>query len=371
MKRFFSTTILIVLIGLSGCKEDETGEASSGFNRQEMLTDLADKVIIPSYAALNAEVTTLNSALEGFTENPTTEALIEARTKFASAYHAWQHAAFWEFGPAFDVLLKSSVNSFPADKINIENNVASGSYDFNATAGQDEKGFPGIDYLLFGIAENDEDILEKYLDDTNAAKRKAYLLAVSADLKTRVEAVNNGWSESGDDYRQEFIQNDGTAVGSSVGLMVNELNKFVERETRDDKIGIPLGKRSQGLPFPASVEAGHSDLSISLATENVSGIYDFYMGKGPQEDGKSFYEYLKALDAQYGSVLLADAIKEQFETVLKEVSEIPSPFDETLENNPAPADEAYTELQKLVVLLKADMPSALAVLVTYQDNDGD
>ena len=33
--------------------------------------------------------------------------------------------------------------------------------------------------------------------------------------------------------------------------------------------------------------------------------------------------------------------------------------------------ETYQELQKLVPLIKVDMTSALGVLITYQDNDGD
>jgi len=35
------------------------------------------------------------------------------------------------------------------------------------------------------------------------------------------------------------------------------------------------------------------------------------------------------------------------------------------------AFEVYAELQALVVLWKVDMMSALGILVTYQDNDGD
>ena len=37
----------------------------------------------------------------------------------------------------------------------------------------------------------------------------------------------------------------------------------------------------------------------------------------------------------------------------------------------ADAFAVYTELQALVVLWKVDMMSALGVLITYQDNDGD
>lgn len=371
MRNVISTIILLNLLTVFGCSDDETGSNTPGFDRTEMLENLSDNIIIPAYDTLNKKVTDLDAAIATFVATPDVSTLTAARNSFEVAYHAWQRASFWEFGPAFDVLLMSSVNSFPADYINIDNNIATGSYDFNSISGKDEKGFPAIGYLLYGIADTDQGIIDMYTSDESAVNRKEYLAAVSDDIKTRVSEVLTGWSAPGNDYRSTFISSDGTDVGSSVGQMVNELNKFVERETRDKKIGIPLGKRSQGIPIPAEVEAGYSDLSISLASENVKALYHFYMGIGANGDKVSFYDYLTTLDAQYEGGLLADAIKQQFEAAMKEVGEIPSPYKETVETNPAPAEEAHTELQKLVVLLKADMPSALGVLITYQDNDGD
>ena len=370
MKQLFSIIAFILLVTVIGCKEDETGSTTSGFDRSLMLENLADHVIIPAYDKLNNEVIELDAAVSDFVSTPDVAHLREARDKYTTAYHTWQRASFFEFGPAFDLLLNSSVNSFPADFVNIDLNLQQGDLPSNTTSGQDEKGFPALDFLLFGIAGSEEEIVGLYTNDPLSQNRSAYLKAVVEDIKYRTGSVAAGWAPSGENYRAAFIKQDGTDVGSSIGLMVNELNQFFERETRDKKIGIPLGKRSQGIPIPMQVEAGYSDLSLSLAQENLDAIFDFYMGRG-QAEAISFYDYLVALDAQYGNMLLADAIKAQFENALQEVGEIPGPYDETVEANPAPAEEAYAELQKLVILLKADLPSALGVLITYQDNDGD
>ncbi|UII31769.1 imelysin family protein [Fulvivirga ulvae] len=371
MKRVFAAILLLNFIVVTSCSDDETGGDTPGFDRKVMLEDLADNIIIPAYDTLNKEVIALDDAINAFITTPDVATLTASRVAFNEAYHAWQRSSFWEFGPAFDVLLMSSVNSFPADHISIESNVTNGTYDFSTLSGQDEKGLPAVGYLLHGIGDTDQAIIDMYTTDGNATNRRDYLLAVAADMRSRVSEVAAGWASAGEDYRSVFINSDGTDVGSSVGLMVNELNKFVEREARDGKIGIPLGKRSQGIPIPGEVEAGYSGLSISLASENLEALYNFYMGIGVTGDKVSFYDYLTSINAQYNGGLLSDAIKQQFESAMKEVSEIPSPYQETVEVNPTPADEAYTELQKLVVLLKADMPSALGVLITYQDNDGD
>jgi hypothetical protein len=44
---------------------------------------------------------------------------------------------------------------------------------------------------------------------------------------------------------------------------------------------------------------------------------------------------------------------------------------DNLVSNKTKVDDAVKSLQKLVVLLKVDVPSATGILITYQDNDGD
>ena len=42
-----------------------------------------------------------------------------------------------------------------------------------------------------------------------------------------------------------------------------------------------------------------------------------------------------------------------------------------IQTNKTQVDNAYEKLQQLVPLLKVDLTSALGVLITYADNDGD
>ena len=44
---------------------------------------------------------------------------------------------------------------------------------------------------------------------------------------------------------------------------------------------------------------------------------------------------------------------------------------ENIENESAALNELYNEILKQTVSLKTDMPSAIGVLISYQDNDGD
>ena len=371
MKRSIVGLILISTIFVTSCGDDETGGDTSGFDRKGMLTDLSDNIIIPSYDSLHKKVQLMNNDLSAFVASPDLANLASARASFEGAYHAWQRISYLEIGPAFNVLLRSSVNSFPADKNSIEVNITNENYDLTALSSQDEKGFPAIGYLLYGIGSTDTEIIEKYTTDANAANRLTYLEKVYTEIGIKISEVTAAWKTDGENYRQTFIDQDGTDIGSSIGLLINEVTRYIEADVRDEKIGIPLGKRSQGIPIPAEVEAGYSELSISLATENLKALHQFYLGKGSNGDQVSFYDYLIALNAKYNGEVLADVIAGQFEKSIAAVSAIPEPYGSTVVNNPAAAEQAYTELQKLTILFKVDMSSALGVLITYQDNDGD
>lgn len=189
-------------------------------------------------------------------------------------------------------------------------------------------------------------------------------------ILTKVNLVYNQWLPTGGNYQQDFIQSDGTDVGSSFGEMVNTLSQYLERFTRDARIGIPLGKRSQGVIIPRNVEAFYSSQSIPLLREHVSGMKDFYLGKAGSQDGKGFYEFLQEIKAGEDE-RLALRILDQLDLILNRLDQVPSPLSETIRTNPAPVEAAHIELQKLVILIKTEFSSALGVLITYQDNDGD
>lgn len=186
------------------------------------------------------------------------------------------------------------------------------------------------------------------------------------DINYRVKSTNNSWKSS---YAGTFSNKIGSDIGSSIGILTNAWNQHYERNYRDGKIGIPLGIRSLGLPLPEKAEAYFSGISTSLAIKNLIEMEALYLGIG--NDGinrSSFDDYLLAIDAQQ----LDSRIKTQFTAAEEALKRIESgELSEQIKNNPAAVESAYQELQKLILLIKVEMPSRLGILITYQDNDGD
>lgn len=373
MKKYTYLQLLVfsfVLVFVS-CKKKDNEEPTpdADFDKSGMLTNIGSANIVSSYENLNIKVTSLDSVSMVFTTSPTTNNLLALQNAFKQAYLAWQSVSVFEFGPAEQVLLRTNSNTFPTDTAQVITNIHSGSYDLSAINNIDAKGFPAIDYLLFSL--DAPQLINLYTTDTYSSNRKSYLNSLINELKVNVNTVYTAWSTAGGNYLSTFASSLGSDVGSSLGYIVNQLNYDFE-SLKNYKIGIPLGKKTLGTPLPEKVEGYYAKNSIELAIAQLKAIENTYLGRTAQGvDGVGVDDYLIHIKAQYNGGLLSDAIKAQLTAAITKLELIPDPLAETIINNPAIVDAAYIELQKLVVLFKTDMPSALGVLITYQDNDGD
>ncbi|QYH39655.1 imelysin family protein [Algoriphagus sp. NBT04N3] len=361
-----------LLVMLFSCV-DSTEETKVQIDRKPLLENLADQVIIPAYTQLDTEVTGMNSSITAFLNDPSPATLGNARSTFIKAYVAWQKVEFFDFGPAFDQTLRAQVNTFPTDNFAIDNAIATGNIQLQSLSNNNKKGFPAIDYLLYGDNKSDADIIADFTTNANASTRKEYLRASIEDMQTLVSRVSVAWNSGEGNYRSTFVERTGTDVGSSLGQLINSLSQSLEVFTRDAKVGIPLGKRSQGILIPKNAEAYYSGNSMLLARSNVQGYLDVFKGSRTSEgaNSQSLLAYLNQLNAQYKGGSLSSALEQQFQNSLSKLNQISDPYSRSIEAQATIANEAYLELQKTVVLVKVDLASALGILISYQDNDGD
>ncbi len=367
---FFKSLQSCLLAGLlffSACNPD--GDNTMDFDRNAMLENLGNNIILPNYADLSDKMNLLQQAATDFTAAPDNTKLTALQAAFKNAYLSWEKCSAFEFGPAMQVSLRMSVNIFPTDSVQIQTNISSGSYNLETAGNADARGFPAIDYVLHKRSGNNTDVLERFTANSNAQGWKTYLLDLVTDTKSLVDVVKNNWEPASGNYLATFISSDGTDVGSSLGELVNQLNYDYE-QLKNARIGIPLGKQTLGVVLPDKCEAYYAGYSVELALEQINGIKNLYLGFGTF-NGSGLDDYLIALDARHDNQTLDEAIQAQLNLAIAALQNVPDPLSETVVNNEAIVNTAYTELQKQTVLFKTDMPSALSVLITYQDGDGD
>lgn len=338
--------------------------------RGDIATNLANGLIIPAYEVLKDESDNLVEKVETFSTSPTEANLVAAQTALKNSWLAWQKAAIYMFGPAEEVALRKSLNTYPTDATQIDANIESGNYILGSLANQAAVGFPALDYLLNGLAEDNADIMAKYMTAERSSDRKKYLTDLATDIQTRVTTSLNGWLPTGENYIANFTETDalGIDVGSSLSIIVNSIDLHLQRFARDGKVAIPAGIRSAGVPRPKAIEALYGGYSTELLQASLVAYEQLYMGVGANdEDKESLYDYLVAIDAKD----LADDIQAQFEVVKTAANTLTDPFGEQIATDVDKVTNVFIEIQKLVVFFKADMASLMGISITNQDNDGD
>ena len=363
-------TIAAGLALIQACSKSGSGPANttSAFDRKGLLTNVGNNIIVPAYTAFQASASALDDAVIAFNATPNAATLTTAQNALVAAYKQWQSTSEYDFGPAAQISFRANINTYPTNITQIASNISANTYNPDLLANLQAKGLPAIDYLLFGTGADNNAILVQYTTDAQAANRKTYLAALAAEVKTLSTNVLNAWNGT---YKATYLVADGTDVGSSLGQIVNQLVYDYEI-LKNYEIGVPAGVQSLGTAFPEKVQAYYSKISLQLTLLHLQAMEDLYKGKSAQGDGLGLDDYLVKVNAKYSDgSSLNTAIINQFETAKTKLQALTDPLSANIQSNPAAVTAAYTELQKLTVLLKTDMTSSLGILITFGDNDGD
>lgn len=385
MKKLLLILLLLPPAFFIGCKDknpdDTPKDPFDQYDRQGMLRNLGENVIIPSFEELAQKTSALKQAVATYNTSTTEPNLIALQNAWKEAAFAWKRAELYKVGPLDNGGngLLASIDHSSANTMTIENAVnpsgvenaitsATGAIDNNyiETLGSQLKGIPTLEYLLFNRTQGNTFILSQFNDQ----KRKDYLAAASENLNQKAETVLNGWKPGGGNHLQTFVNADGRDIGSSIGMMVNEIVYQIEI-MRNEKVGRPLGKRTSGNIQPQSVEAKYSDNSLAFLKENINGLEKTFTGNGAAGDKAGFDDLLDQLKAEFNGQPLAKMIKDQFQAVRQKADAINVSLQDAVSQNPAAVEALYTELNKLLVLTKVDMVNNIGVVITYTDNDGD
>jgi uncharacterized protein len=359
----------MLVLGFGACKKDitEADSTDTAFDRKTMLTHMSDNIIVPHYENLQAKVHELDSSIALFNQQPNITNLVSVQEYFKSAYIAWEYCSSFEFGPAEQILLGKNLNTFPTDVNQMNTNIQSGSYNLDVIANWDAKGFPAMDYLLFGMGVDNAAIVLTYTTDASATNRKQYLTNISGDIKSKVNIVINAWRT---DYRNVFVNSSGTDIGSSTSYLYNGFVMGYE-VLKNYKFSLPLGRMSgQTSANPEKVEAYYSGISTELALAHWNSTYQIWEGKGVNGiDGLGFHEYLQGVEG--GQDLIAQT-KQQQANVLTAFAGLPGGrLSDAIVQQFDKVDALNTALQKLTRFYKSDMSSLLGISITFNSGDGD
>src|SRR5690606_33922536 len=117
-KVFLFLAVVVTIVACSSSDESGSGGSSpDNFDRQSMLVNWADNIIIPVYQDLNGELDILVTAKNDFVANPDQNTLDAFRTTWISAYKVYQYAEMFDIGKAEAIGYTNQMNIYPTSVI--------------------------------------------------------------------------------------------------------------------------------------------------------------------------------------------------------------------------------------------------------------
>jgi predicted lipoprotein len=357
------------LLGTSSCSdetEDSTNQPStndsSGFNREQMLADIADNQIVPTYQALSADLNDLVQRIDALdADSVDSDALQQARETLSQARLDAQKAAFFHFGPSEEWVLRPNLMFWPVDTQKIEERIDAeqsglGGADF------DLRSLASAEYLLHRPAD-----AQAWFDQLQQEPyRLDYLREIVSNTQSLNASVLQDWN---DEYRDAFVNDKpGSSRGSALSMLVNEFN-FAYESIKSDKVRFPAGLEiGQQEIAPEFVEAPYSRRSLSYARAAFTATQDIFYGEvNGQETGLGLADYWRFLDGEQP----VNETTQQIDRTQEALDNTPAPLYTTIQNDQQRMEQTLEELQQMVRYFKTDMASAMGVVITFADNDGD
>jgi hypothetical protein len=377
MKNLYKYYVILLTVFIFSCSENnnESSSYSDSYDRQELLENIVYNIIIPAHENHMQNLNELQTQISNFMSETNQSNLESVRSSFVDSYMAWQHIEMFDIGYAEEIMYRRKMNIYPTNTDRVEINIQNQNIDFNSNPNQyAAQGYPAIDYMIYGLADSDEEILNKYTNDVTNETYIFYLDALINDMVSSSGSVIDYWATNG----SNFISSSANTASSSLNMLVNDFVYYYEKGFRANKIGIPAGRWSS--INPQNVEAYYKqDISKDLAKEALFACKNFFMGNhfgSSDVSGEGLYDYLAYLDdTNYSDsemfVGLGDDIIQAFDNSMEKLELLNDNFVIQINTDHIKMLSAFDAIQVGVVRLKTNMMSILGISVDYFDADGD
>lgn len=362
MKYFNLLLALCVLFSFSACKKKST--ALENYDRGTLLKSLADNTIAPAYNNFSVQADSLYATAVLFAQTNALNDLAKVVTQWQHTVDAWQQCEPYNIGYVRDNSVGAQIASFPSNNLVIESEIAGTSTideNYIAATGTTRKGLSAVEYLIFGTSGNTSAVQDSF---ANSLRRKAYLVALCAHIKTVAHSVKAEWN-GGASYNY-FTTQTQMDISGALNQFVNALVEHIEF-VRKSKVGKPCGVEPGATADYSKLENRYAPRSLENIKHNIAAWRACFA----ISNATGINNYADAVDATYNGEKLSVVILNQLDACIAKANAINGSLESAAQNNVNTVKELHLELKKLTVLTKVDLSSSLGVVITFSDNDGD
>ena len=322
----------------------------------DVLDNLVDNVIVPTYTKLADDTEDLEKTLNGLDVNSITQEKInKACADFKSARENWERSEAFLGGAAADFDIDPTIDSWPLNRSLLLTYLQSGRTDFSDEEIEDATilGFHALEFLLFrnGQPRNAAEFKgnDTYTGFTaiSGASELAYAQRICTLLKERTFQLQVAWEGEKNANRAAVVKAAGLEYTTENGLSFGDNLKQAGKNSQStfatltDAItqvlsadegscfGIcnEVGTAKIANPFAngdiAYVESPYSYNSITDFADNIRSIRNVWLGStNGNAASKSFHSFF----ANVNQTAVNTAVENGYTSAINNITGMPAPF---------------------------------------------
>ena len=321
---------------------------------RQVLTNLVNNVIVPTYTNLANETEALEKTLNGLTPNTITQAQINSACEdFKQARKYWEQSEAFLMGAASDFDVDPTIDSWPLNRsllLSYFNNGMNDDMLEDATI----LGFHALEFILFRdgqprkVAELQGNDTYKNFEHISGAQELAYAQTICTLLKQRTFQLQCAWDggknssrlqvvkDAGLDYQTEkglsYADNLTKAGVSGSGSSFSTLKAAIAQVLSDDEgscvaIANEVGTAKIANPFSAGdvsyVESPYSYNSITDFCDNIRSIRNVWLGSTNETVHQySFHSFFASVQSN----AVNEKVENAYASAIEGIGNMPSPF---------------------------------------------
>jgi predicted lipoprotein len=355
--------------------------ADSTFTKQKLLEAAADCAMY-RYCRFEGAASALRDASRAFADNPDTTRRDNARAAWRQAIDTWEEAELFSFGPAASQTepggkdFRNLIYSWPLNgRCKVDEQTVNRFYESPDFFGPPNRSLvngrtlSALEYLAYyegtdngchQLSPINANQTWSALDRTELTRRKAaYAAAAAEDVLANARALAQAWSPEHGNFRATLTHT-GNAVYASEQAALNAISDamfYLERQVKDQKLGIPLGLLPECTTPPCvdAIESRYANASIDHVRANLRGFRALFQGCGAGNSGIGFDDWLNAV----GSGELATRMLQALDAADAAAAGVNSPLQDALVSDRARVEALHTAIRNVATPLKTEFVTVL------------
>ena len=400
----------IVLAGLGAlgwaCQDGEGMDTGSGgtvgegaVSRRDVLQSIADNVLVPSTADFADRAASLQAATQAYADAVAADPAASeeshegARQAWRDAMVQWQQLEVMQVGPAASSLAgiggedrRDAIYSWPTvDTCSVDRALVDAAYegsDFFTTQLVWAYGLDALEYLLFvddashtcpSQVQLDGPWAELSAEDLQL-RRAQYAAVLAVAVAEQATGLAMRWSGAGDDFAAALAEPaEGSSPYASDIEALDEVFRamfYLDKQTKDGKLGLPLGLIEGCAAVPCSdlMEAPWSADGAAAVAANLRGLQLLVQGGPDPETALGFDDLLEDI----GESSIAGTLLGQIDTAIALADGFEGPLQTAAVSDPDRVLALHTAVKDVTDTLKGPFVMALMLTVPAEgagDND--